>query len=62
MLRPVTAIIFVSLLALLATGPAVASPEVEHRGCCSHHHGVCGCKNDRAVCCDGQLSPTCGCD
>ena len=35
---------------------------LEHRGCCSHHHGVCGCENDRAKCCDGELSPTCGCD
>ena len=32
------------------------------RGCCSWHGGVCGCKNGRALCCDGTLSPTCGCD
>lgn len=32
------------------------------RGCCSHHEGVCGCSNGRAVCCDGILSPSCGCD
>lgn len=31
------------------------------RGCCSHHKGVCGCNNGRAVCCDGEYSPTCGC-
>lgn len=31
------------------------------RGCCSWHGGVCGCSNGRALCCDGQLSPTCGC-
>ncbi len=31
------------------------------RGCCSHHRGVCGCDGGRAVCCDGQYSPTCGC-
>lgn len=30
-------------------------------GCCSWHGGVCGCENDRSVCCDGSLSPTCGC-
>ena len=35
---------------------------VERRGCCSHHGGVCGCKNGRALCCDGGLSPSCGCD
>lgn len=31
------------------------------RGCCSHHDGVCGCKNGRQVCCDGTLSPSCTC-
>ena len=36
--------------------------EVERRGCCSHHGGVCGCSDGRALCCDGSLSPTCGCD
>lgn len=42
--------------------PAQAnSPTVERRGCCSHHGGVCGCENGRALCCDGRLSPTCGC-
>ena len=38
------------------------SDQVERRGCCSWHGGVCGCENGRAVCCDGTLSPTCGCD
>ncbi|WP_303851855.1 hypothetical protein [Seleniivibrio woodruffii] len=32
------------------------------RGCCSHHGGVCGCSGGRALCCDGSLSPSCGCD
>lgn len=32
------------------------------RGCCSHHGGVCGCSSGRARCCDGSLSPSCGCD
>jgi hypothetical protein len=41
---------------------AVLSPEEERQGCCSHHGGVCGCQNGRAVCCDGTLSPSCGCD
>jgi hypothetical protein len=35
---------------------------IARRGCCSHHQGVCGCQYDRAVCCDGSLSPSCGCD
>jgi hypothetical protein len=30
-------------------------------GCCSHHGGVCACSNGRAKCCDGTLSPSCGC-
>jgi hypothetical protein len=34
----------------------------QRRGCCSHHGGVCGCRSGRALCCDGQLSPSCGCD
>ena len=35
--------------------------EPQRRGCCSHHGGVCGCSHSRAVCCDGTLSPSCGC-
>lgn len=30
-------------------------------GCCSWHGGVCGCVGGRAKCCDGTLSPSCGC-
>jgi hypothetical protein len=44
----------------LGVGGAVDA-ELEKRGCCSHHKGVCGCEGGRALCCDGQLSPTCGC-
>ncbi|MBP3820210.1 hypothetical protein J6G99_01030 [bacterium] len=33
----------------------------ERSGCCSHHGGVCGCSYGRAKCCDGSLSPSCGC-
>lgn len=29
-------------------------------GCCSSHGGVCGCNGGRLVCCDGEMSPTCG--
>lgn len=36
--------------------------ELQRSGCCSWHDGVCGCSNGRAVCCDGSLSPSCGCD
>lgn len=36
--------------------------ELERRGCCSWHGGVCGCSEGRALCCDGTLSPSCGCD
>lgn len=36
--------------------------EMEKRGCCSHHGGVCGCNSSgRVECCDGTLSPTCTC-
>jgi len=31
------------------------------RGCCSRHGGVRGCSGGRALCCDGTLSPSCGC-
>ena len=32
-------------------------------GCCSWHDGVCGCDSSvgRQLCCDGSLSPSCGC-
>lgn len=32
-------------------------------GCCSRHGGVCGCnqKTHQQKCCDGSLSPSCGC-
>ena len=34
---------------------------VAGRGCCSHHQGVCGCRNGRTQCCDGTQSPSCRC-
>lgn len=57
---------------LLASMPLInalasASPELPDqdilagRGCCSWHQGVCGCAGGRAQCCDGSLSPSCGC-
>jgi hypothetical protein len=56
------ALAVVCLLLPEAGAVASGSIEVERRGCCSHHQGVCGCEGGRAKCCDGQLSPTCGCD
>jgi hypothetical protein len=51
-----------------ATGAAPSSPApvldpIETRGCCSHHHGVCGCNapTHEVTCCDGSFSPSCGC-
>lgn len=42
--------------------PGDAFDQVARRGCCSHHKGVCGCSSDsRVQCCDGSLSPSCGC-
>jgi hypothetical protein len=42
--------------------PAPDAPDgMEKRGCCSHHHGVCGCQGQQAMCCDGTPSPSCGC-
>ena len=38
----------------------VAQPP-EKSGCCSWHGGVCDCYFGRAKCCDGTLSPSCGC-
>lgn len=44
------------------TSGVEAPAEVEKRGCCSHHHGVCGCSEGHmTLCCDGTTSPTCGC-
>ncbi len=36
--------------------------EIQKRGCCSWHGGVCGCSGGRVLCCDGTLSPTCTCE
>lgn len=50
------------LYALVPCAGANNWEPLERRGCCSHHRGVCGCEGGRAKCCDGELSPTCGCD
>lgn len=41
---------------------ALTPPPTSHQGCCSFHGGVCGCGGARLLCCDGQLSPSCGCN
>lgn len=46
----------------IAASIPINKSALERRGCCSWHKGVCGCSGGRAVCCDGTLSPTCGCD
>ena len=33
----------------------------DHRGCCSWHGGIYGCRNGKILCRDGELSPSCGC-
>lgn len=38
-----------------------SSPSHSLQGCCSWHKGVCGCRAGKVACCDGTLSPTCGC-
>lgn len=52
------------VLAMVQVTPEKGSGETAERsGCCSHHSGVCGCSaTGRAVCCDGTLSPSCGCN
>jgi hypothetical protein len=45
-----------------ASCPTPITIDADARGCCSYHGGVCGCSaTGRAICCDGQLSPSCGC-
>ncbi len=44
-----------------AGGGPVDDPLVEARGCCSRHHGVCGCSDHVVVCCDKALSHRCTC-
>lgn len=43
--------------------PVKIEGTIARRGCCSWHQGVCGCDEaqDRIVCCDGTLSPSCTC-
>lgn len=45
----------------LSSITGIGSFEVAGQGCCSWHGGQCGCASGRVVCCDGNLSPSCGC-
>lgn len=49
--------IFLFLLLFMSFTPLAMAG----RGCCSHHGGVCGCQSGQVLCCDGTLSPSCGC-
>ncbi len=44
----------------LAEGRDGQGPD-ERGGCCSHHHGVCGCSGSVVQCCDGTGSSSCTC-
>lgn len=57
------AVLLFSALSIFAIHKAYSDCGLQEnkRGCCSHHDGVCGCKNGRQVCCDGTLSPSCTC-
>lgn len=52
---------YVCLVEQMTLGKTNPFDSLEGRGCCSWHGGVCGCQSGRAVCCDGSLSPSCGC-
>lgn len=50
------------VISLTPSNPLPHSELPARSGCCSWHGGVCGCSSSgRAVCCDGALSPSCGC-
>lgn len=57
---------FITLLTQKENNQAVGQcyyEQAEKAGCCSRHGGVCGCNEDyhKLKCCDGSLSPGCGC-
>lgn len=61
-MKKIIAVLIIMLMSCSA-GFAFMNDIKARRGCCSHHGGVCGCSNSgRAVCCDGSLSPSCGCN
>ncbi len=44
-----------------AIGQCPANDQEFRAGCCSRHGGACGCAKEGLRCCDGTISPTCGC-
>lgn len=60
-MRRTIAILIASFGIAFSTGYVFRPGPVEHRGCCSHHGGVCGCNGGSALCCDKTISPTCDC-
>jgi len=57
-MRVLALLISASAIALLLWMRPVSPPngdETARSGCCSWHHGVCGCSGGRALCCDGTL-------
>jgi hypothetical protein len=68
MSKAMLGLVFAAVVYTAAAGlPRVTAPRPEatnepaKSGCCSWHGGVCGCSDGRAQCCDGTLSPSCGC-
>jgi hypothetical protein len=60
--KVVVAVTAVAVLLVCGARSQLSPPqELEQRGCCSHHHGVCGCSSGRTLCCDQSLSPSCRC-
>jgi len=56
-------VIVISVSLLFFSGTVPSQEDVQKRGCCSHHGGVCGCDpvSGMQKCCDGTLSPSCEC-
>src|SRR4051794_18158756 len=54
-MRRIVMLVVIGLGLGVPTGayPGPWSGTTEHRGCCSHHSGVCGCSKGHATCCDG---------
>lgn len=55
--------IILSVLIIAIAVIVFSHNSLAERGCCSWHGGVCGCDSSvgRQLCCDGSLSPSCGC-
>ncbi len=62
------ALIAALTMGALAPAPSVSGPcgssDLDRRGCCSHHNGVCGCNSATGMlrCCDNTDSPSCDCN